>query len=57
MSKTRIQKFKDAYKRFASEVLRSIAKVGNAGRTGDPDKLQEERDRHSALMRRVRSQA
>lgn len=51
---TRIQKFERTHGKFAPVVLWSIAKVANAGRSGDPVKVQRERARHYALMRSLR---
>jgi hypothetical protein len=51
--KTRIQAFQDRYRIRPSdpaEILSSIAKVARAGRTGDPDRIEQERKRHYRLM-------
>jgi hypothetical protein len=47
---TRKQAFERRYKGNASAVLSSIARVGAAGRSGDPAKIEAERDRHRRLM-------
>lgn len=47
---TRTQRFIDKWKVCAPAVLRSIAKVAAAGRSGDPDKIKRERARHRAFM-------
>jgi hypothetical protein len=48
---TRAEKFERRYRGDSATVLRSIAKVARAGRTGDLDKIEAERARHYALMR------
>jgi hypothetical protein len=47
---TRIQKFERRYGPDAGTVLSSIAKVARAGRTGDPGRIEAERQRHYDLM-------
>jgi len=46
----RTAKFDRMYRENAPAVRSSIARVGQAGRTGDPTKIAAERDRHSALL-------
>ena len=47
---TRIEKFERRYGVAARPVLRSIAKVARAGRTDDPVRIEQERERHRHFM-------
>jgi hypothetical protein len=49
----RFTEFKLEYGEFAAEVLSSIASVGAAGRSGDPEKIADARARHEETMNRV----
>jgi hypothetical protein len=48
--KPRKQSYADHYGFNAATVLSSIAKVGNAGRSGDQARIDAERARHRQLM-------
>jgi hypothetical protein len=55
MKKSREAKFKEKYRGYYRAVLSSIASVGRAGRTCDPAKIADARNKHRALMTTVRT--